>query len=140
MPPSIMATCEGCGLQFVAKSKAAKWCGTTCRQRATRAKAAGQAPPRKPAPARRRRVKSGFEKATEAELRRLGRLSSMLGQQALVLARRMGNDDEPGSALAALSREHSRLMDELGATVPPADDVTKARERRQSLLREAGLA
>lgn len=139
--PSVKVKCAGCGDSFVAKTARAKWCGETCRKRALRAKPKSTPAARKAAASSpRRQVKSGFEKATEAELRKLGKLTTMLGQQALLLAKRMGRDDEGMSALATLSREHSRIMEQLGATVPPPDEVTQARQAREAKRRAAGLS
>lgn len=81
---------------------------------------------------------SGFEKATRAELRQLGALDTMLGQQALAIAKRMAGETETGSAVATLSREHSRLMAELAARkVAAADPVNEVQRRRDAKLARA---
>ena len=64
---------------------------------------------------------SGLVGATRAELVRLGRLDSMLGQQVLVIAHGMAAGE--GSELATLSREHSRLMGLLGSSNPAGAGV-----------------
>lgn len=124
--------CGTCGTWFVAQRKTAKYCSSTCRVQASRS-------PAKKTKAKPRRRGPTFESATRDELKRLGKLSTMLGQQAIVLARRMSDETETGSAIAALSREHSRIMEALGATVPPQDEVGSARDRREAKLRAAGL-
>lgn len=78
---------------------------------------------------------AGLVTATERELVRLGALDTMLGQQALVIARGMANGS--GSELATLSKEHSRLMANIAAgnkvTSDPladADDAVEEKRRR----------
>lgn len=123
---TIKVTCP-CGEEFEAKSSRAKFCSPTCRSRAHR----GQ-----PAKAKRtvKRGASGFEKATLAELSRLKKVDTMLGQQALVIARRMGDATETGAAVATLSREHSRLMAAVAAGASVADPVDEARQSRERKL------
>lgn len=55
----------------------------------------------------------------------------MLGQQVLIVARRMSNGTETGSALATLSKEHSRLMTVLGSSEKAADPVDEVSRRRE---------
>lgn len=107
------AVCEG---SFEAKNKRARYCGDVCRKRAQRQPKPGA---------------NGFERSTRKELERLGKLDSMLGQQALVIAARMGNKGETGSAIATLSREHSRLMAAVAAGATTADPVDEARQSRE---------
>lgn len=62
-------------------------------------------------------------------------VDTMLGQQVLIIARRMSSSEETGSALATLSKEHSRLMAVLGAeaqTVDPVDEVGRRREEKRA--------
>lgn len=131
-----------CGTVFDAKRASAKTCSAKCRKRASRA---GWSPPPRevtlvpaadlPEPPRAPEA-SMFEIATRTELEKLGVADSMLGQQVLIVARRMSNGTETGSALATLSKEHSRLMGALGAggkQVDPVDEV--ARRRGEKLAR-----
>lgn len=111
--------CESCEEPFTPKTPIQRFCGATCRQRAHRAPKASA---------------NGFEKATRKELERLGKLDTMLGQQALVIAARMGSKGETGSAIATLSREHSRLMAAVKAGATPADPVAEAQRKRQEAL------
>lgn len=62
----------------------------------------------------------GLVSATIAELRLLGSLETMLGQQVLIIARGMARGE--GSELATLSKEHSRLMANIAAGNRVADD------------------
>lgn len=132
------ATCAFCGDPFVAKTRRARFCSDAHRKASSRqtGPVEGGSRSRRP-PAGRPKV-SGFERATQVELTRLGKVDTMLGQQALVLARRLSADSETGSAIAALSREHSRIMETLGATVEPEDEVSKARRAREAALRAIG--
>jgi hypothetical protein len=130
-----------CGGVFQAKNASAKTCSAKCRKRASRI--GWVAPPREisaaapvvaeePAPPP-EHIASVFELATREELERLGQTESMLGQQVLIIARRMAGGTETGSALATLSKEHSRLMSTLGAgkkQVDPVDEVSRRREEK----------
>lgn len=129
-----MATlCAHCGESFEAERKSARFCGPTCRKRASRVTGARSStappPPGQDLPA------SDFEIATRAELERLGKADSMLGLQVLIVARRMSNGTETGSALATLSKEHSRLMAALTAgekSADPVDEVGRRREEKRA--------
>lgn len=63
---------------------------------------------------------AGLVAATTRELIRLNALDTMLGQQALIIAKGMARGD--GSELATLSKEHSRLMANIAAGNKVADD------------------
>jgi hypothetical protein len=62
----------------------------------------------------------GLVSATTAELKKLGALETMLGQQVLIIARGMAAGE--GSELATLSKEHSRLMANIAAGNTVAED------------------
>lgn len=62
----------------------------------------------------------GLVSATQAELRKLSALDTMLGQQVLIIARGMARGQ--GSELATLSKEHSRLMANIAAGNTVAED------------------
>lgn len=74
-------------------------------------------------------------KATTAELEAAGKLDTMLGQQALALARRMSGEV---TGVAALSKELSRVMAAAVANMPGAgsaavaDEVDELRKRRNA--------
>ncbi len=84
----------------------------------------------------------GLVSATIAELRNLGALETMLGQQVLIIARGMARGE--GSELATLSREHSRLMAAIagGKTVTddPVADAEAAMQERLNRARNAGAS
>lgn len=124
--------CEGCGKRFEAKRSTAKWCSDACRKRGSRS-GATSTPGGKAATAAGRE----FETATRSELVRLGKADSLEGKRLLLLASRMANPSETGSALAALSKVHAQLIDELRAKTPAADIVDAAREAADAAAREA---
>ncbi|WP_201029539.1 hypothetical protein [Mycolicibacterium canariasense] len=73
-------------------------------------------------------------KATMVELEAAGKLDSMLGQQALALARRMSGEV---TGIAALSKELSRVMAAATANTPGsvaavADGIDELRARRDA--------
>lgn len=73
-----------------------------------------------------------------AELDAAGRLVSVPGVQAVLLASRMEGLMETGAAVAALSKELSRVMGEaLGAASAVADPVDELRRLRDA-KRDAG--
>ena len=66
-----------------------------------------------------------------AELDGVGKLDSMLGQQALMLAQALGDPDESASGAAALSRELRAVMAlALRGVRGAADQVDELRRRR----------
>lgn len=74
------------------------------------------------------------EQATENALREAGVLDSPLSRLALILSRRIDTEQEPGSALAQLVRQHRETLASALLGVEPAEDlddpVTLARRRR----------
>lgn len=118
----MQVTCP-CGAAFEAQRSTAKFCSPRCRQRSKRSPAAGTSSGSSKSP-------SAFEKVTLRELKKLGKLDTMLGQQVLIIARRMANGGETGSAIASLSRDHSRLMALLGSGEDPdlTDPVSAAED------------
>jgi len=118
-----------CGVKFEAQRSTAKYHSPACR------KAASRSPGRKRDRATKGSGVSDFEVATREELERVGKAGSMLGQQVLIVARRMASGTETGSALATLSKEHSRLMAALGAggkESDPVDEVGRRREEKRA--------
>jgi hypothetical protein len=126
----MIKTCGSCGKDFEAKRSAAKFCGPTCRKRASRrpggnradanvvdmgtARGRGRVEPAGPGPV-------GL--ATLAELERAGRVSSPAGQAALALAQRIDHGGgETGSAMASLVREYRATMADALRDVEAADD------------------
>lgn len=136
-------TCPVCGTEFVAKRAASVYCKPACKKRAFDQRAAQRAEQAKPqvstSPKRPERSTDLTDRIT-AELEGAGRLDSVAGQQALLLARRLEDPDTSfGSAAASLSKELREVMAEAMAGVAQADDpaqavqdeLKKRRERRQ---------
>lgn len=80
--------CNVCGRDYEARQKNSQYCGATWRSRKSRG-----AVPSSP-------TDSALVRATKAELDVAGRLDTMLGQQALALAKRMSGT-ETGAGIAA---------------------------------------
>lgn len=122
--------CESCGRSYTASRASSRFCGDTCGKRSQRARAAGipllaaaldghEAPP------------SELERATIRELEAVGRLQSVAGQMAVLLARRIGSRRETGAATASLARELSATMTKaLGGVANAADPLDEIRARR----------
>lgn len=120
------AKCAGCGKDFEAQRKTARFCGPTCRQRAHRRPDAPAAPVQVITPA-----EPALVAATRKELEAAGRLETTLGQAALRLAEQMSDGRDTGSAMAALSKELRAVMAEALADAPKvADSVDELSQRR----------
>jgi hypothetical protein len=77
--------------------------------------------------------------AVRLELTAADRLASSLGQQALVLARRIGSAMDTGASTASVSRELREVMVKaLAGAVGVADPVDELEERRRVKLGAAG--
>jgi hypothetical protein len=128
----VTRNCDVCQRPFEASRPNAKFCGSTCRKRHSRGPADNHAdaPPDPGADA-----SNSLVKATTAELEAAGKLDTMLGQQALALARRMSGEV---TGVAALSKELSRVMAAAVANMPGAgsaavaDEVDELRKRRNA--------
>ena len=123
------ANCTVCGTPFDALRSSARYCGSTCRKRASRAKTSGtpraarrHASPDRPAlyvvpTAAPAEPKEGLEppcgtveRYTRQQLG--GDSESVLGAQCIAIARRIDSGrDVSGSAVASLSKELDRLID-----------------------------
>lgn len=120
-------TCDVCGRDFEAKRRDAKMCSATCRSNKRNMSAPSDAGDD---------GGNSLVKATMAELEAAGKLDTMLGQQALSLARRMSSE---ATGVAALSKELSRVAAAALANVPgagssttAADEVDELRKRRNA--------
>lgn len=128
------ATCASCGREFEAQRSTAQFCGPTCRSRSHRAPDVDETPDDG--------AETPFEASTRREVERLNMQDTHLGQQVLIIARRMAQP-ETGAALVSLSKEHSRLMSAMGSTTSearpadPVDEVRSARERKRAEARTA---
>lgn len=86
-------------------------------------------------------TKASVEATTRARLVELAAVDTPQGQLALVLAKRLDDDEESGSSVAALSKELRSLLAALSVTSKPVDDgvdeLKKRREQRQAQQRAA---
>lgn len=120
--------CGGCGKPFEAKRSTAKYCGPTCRKRASRRGPAlavvdndqGEQPDDGQAPAPRDGDLVGVYRAALVEV---DRLDTPLGQHVLVLARKMMSAFETGSGVAALSRQLDVVFEKAMSGVSRGDAV-----------------
>lgn len=122
--------CEACGRSFQAKNDRHRFCSASCRQRGHRGASvvpldgAGE---------------QGVEAATRARLEDAGRVSSPEGMSALLLARKLDQGGDTGSAMAALAKQHlSSLEAALRDVEVAGDPVDELRSRRQRRLSASG--
>ena len=126
-------SCDSCGRSYMARRRSSRFCSARCRSRN-----AGRPPelfnalnnssgtdPVAPSP---------LVESIQADLDAAGRLDTMRGQLALLLARRIGAPIQSGSSTAALSRELRAVMDDAltGATkaADPVGELAVRRERK----------
>lgn len=127
--------CAACSAEFDAKRDTAKYCSARCRVRANSSKPKTDRPgPPRPVPAD---VDGELTAATLTELTAAGRVDSAFGRAALLLARRLDSPViEPGSAVAAMVRQHAAsLADALkgaAAEVDPVDELRSRRDRKRA--------
>ena len=127
--------CASCGRLYEAKRASSRFCGPTCRQRASRASAAGL-PARVLTPNDESAPPSELERVTARELEAVGRLDTAVGQLAMELAYRVASPHETGAAVAALARELGATMTSARAGVAPAaanplDEIRARRDRKR---------
>ncbi len=127
--------CDECGHCYTARRVSSRFCGDTCGKRSQRARAAG-IPPRAVTVDGHEAPLSELERVVARELEAVGRLESVAGQVALVLARRIGSRRESGAATASLARQFSATMDKALAGVErAADPLDEIRARRDAKRR-----
>lgn len=143
-------SCSVCGNPFDAVRASARYCGAACRQRAKYNRDTGKPAPNVIALASRRvadavvdaevgsdadGLPANVESAVRAELGPL--VASALGQQALVLARRLDKkEDVSGSAVASVSKQLTTLLAvaaERAAAKDPADPVAAIQSQVQEI-------
>lgn len=137
--------CEWCGDELTSTSPRARYCDSTCRSRASRARSAGAEEIPEEPPAKKRTAQKtaatpeqdehAFVTATRKELDTLQAVDTMLGHQVLTIAERMGRGAETGAAMASLSKEHSRLMADIrarakGNAEDPVEAARRARDEK----------
>ena len=126
-------TCQSCRKRFTAQRSTARYCSGKCAKREQRAEAAATASQTAKATAG---PVGRVGAAVEADLDAAGVLGTPAGAQAMQLARRLDlSAGDTGSAMAAVSRELSKVLEEAkrktGAQVNPVDEFTKRREARR---------
>lgn len=115
--------CAACGRTFQAKNGRHKFCSGTCRARGHRGAvvaldAGGPG--------------ESLEESTRRQLEAGGCEQSPAGRSALLLARRLDQGGDTGSAVAALARQHLASLEEaLRDATPAGDPVNELRERRR---------
>jgi hypothetical protein len=110
--------CDVCGRSYAAKRSTSKFCSDTCRQRAARAPGAPEA------------SESGLVAVITRDLKAAGRLETAAGQQALILAGRLGWPMDSGSSQAALSRALTEVLAVALDGAAAADPLDELRARR----------
>jgi hypothetical protein len=120
--------CDACGLLYEAKRPSSKYHNDTCRKRAQRSPSQATKPSVRVA-----HLPAGLESVTMRELETAGRLDTVLGQAALVLARRLESPHETGASVASMSKQlRETLVDALKGARQVADPLDEIRARRDS--------
>lgn len=124
--------CDSCSAPYEALRPWSRFCSPTCRRRASRGALAPHAlPPPPPGGGR-------LVRAVLAELEEADRVESPMGQAALLLARRIDENRDTGSAMASLHHELRVTLEAAvaGARVPTSplrllrDDLAERRRAR----------
>jgi hypothetical protein len=147
----VKKSCEACGNLFETPKSWGKFCGATCRKRASRASAetpreakikpvrvpeppkTREIAPEKPPPAPRWQPVAAHPliSQTTRALEEAGALESVLGQTALRLAEKLAGNFDTGSAMASLSRELRAVMQQaLTEGTAKADSLDELAARR----------
>lgn len=146
--------CEApdCEIDFTPKRSTARFCSTTCRQRANRAAKAAEHHATEESKTG-TDAEHGLVKAVRGELAKANALDTVDGQVALQLARRAANPAEPG--LVNLVKEiRAVVADAIGSAPKPTggasadsdgpaeaeDEVDAARRKREEARKAAGLS
>ncbi len=127
--------CDACKTLYTAKSPLSRYCGSRCAKRAQRmglSRSAAEPAVVAVVPSSTGAVEAAVRSALEAA----GRLSTPLGEVALVLARRLdAPGGESGSALASVAKQLTMTLATVTADAPPADDLlNELRARRDRKL------
>lgn len=143
---AIKRRCDSCGEQYTAERKTSKYCGPTCRVRASRG---ATVRPIDSAPSRKTKRSvatpqqigdaSSITETMKDELREADRLNTVLGQAALNLSLRIDSGRDTGSAIASLTKEmratYELAMRGITTGASPLDELLKKRLER---LRTSG--
>lgn len=124
--------CAVCSKPFEAQRPTAKYCGSTCRTRATRGGIA--TPSKTPQPVQ--ASASGLVDAVRAELEAADRLGTIAGQHAMELATRIVAAPGMNTGVAALSKQLQAVLAEalqgVGAVADPLDELRARRDRKRA--------
>ena len=127
--------CDVCGITYTAKRATSRYCGATCRTRASRAGVSS--PPVAPmVPTVPRTLVESVVDATRAELEAASALDSAAGRVALALAALIDDSTvATGSAAATLAKEMRAALAEAKQSAPtvvadPLDELELRRVRR----------
>lgn len=131
--------CGVCGEPFTARTSKARFCGPTCRSRAHRRAKSGE-PARPTQPVQSASAPDGLVGQVRSALEAAGKLDTVTGQQALAVAAKMLAAGESGSAVAALSRDLSRLMAAVVGAGEEADVVDEVQRKRDEKITRARQA
>jgi hypothetical protein len=130
-----MATCQQCGKPFQPKRSDAKYCGSTCRGHARKARLDGGTAPRTTIMALVDTPTGALTDATRAELGPIADTAD--GILLLTLAARIDAVPETSPALATLSREFAARKADTMALVTrvadPMDELKARRDRRRAV-------
>jgi hypothetical protein len=123
--------CDVCGKLYTAQRSTSKYCSVACRVRKFEGAKSVSVAVKSPDSST-----GSLAGLTRNELEQAGRLGTALGEAALVLARRIDAGHDPGSAVAALAREHRAALAEAvrGArrAADPMDELKARRERKHA--------
>jgi type II secretory pathway component PulF len=141
--------CDRCGKAYEAQRHTSKYCSTNCRVQASKQRTqqgsnvvvlpggntnGNRTDPPETKPDRRK--DTALVKATRKQLTEAGAAETVLGQQALELAKRLSSGTAFDSAVASMSKEFREVMAQALAAAETDDDVLVElrawRERRDS--------
>jgi len=130
--------CASCGRSYQATRPNSKFCGDTCRKRAQRSPKKSPQPvdlslPELLAGLGSAKTSWPLTDAATRELEAADRLDTVLGQAALVLARRIESPMETGASIASMTKQlRETLADALKGAQQVADPLDEIRARRDS--------
>lgn len=127
--------CDSCGKAYEAKTARSKFCGPTCRVRASRGAVVVALNPPSQDTDQPKADAAGIAPAVARQLEEAKRLDTPLGQAALTLARRIDSSRDTGAAMASMTRElRATLADALQGVAQEGNRVDDLRARRLKRL------
>lgn len=141
----VARNCAHCGEPFVGQRTTAKYCSKRCRVGASRARKRSDNPDLAPitplpmpvTPSAEPAEPHPLVAATERTLREAGVLDTVDGQRAMLLAERMANPREAGTAVATLSTRLHEAVEAALSSVTRVDRMDEVTKRRDEKLRQA---